>query len=246
MDNDDKILKNLFKKASLSKAEAINLHGTGEKDCLPEEVFAAYLENLLDDTDKEKIEEHLSNCKACRQNSIMLNRVRMEVEKEPSLKASHEVTGKAKRLVPDVPAKDLIEVVLGFAKDSIRILKDTATMIKPLEVAPAGTREVSTKEEEKNIVCLSKEFNGIKADIFIEKIDNTYCEIEVKTADTSSGAPLDNIRLNLLSEGKELASYLTIKGRASFKNLPFGTYILAIKKGTNFLGEILLRLESAQ
>jgi len=245
MDKYDKILKGLFRKASISKAESVNMYGAGEKDCLSEEVFVAYLENLLDGTDKEKIEEHLSNCKACRKNSIILNKVRMEVEKAPLLKAPHEVTRKAKLLVQDVPAKDLIEVVLEFAKDSIRILKDTAAMIKPLELAPAGTREVST-EEVKNIICLSKEFNEIKADILIEKINNTCCEIEVKTADTSSGEPLDNIRLNLISEGKELASYLTTKGRASFKNLHFETYTLAIKKGKNFLGEILLRIEHAR
>jgi len=95
----------------------------------------------LDGTDKEKIEEHLSDCKACRENSIILNKIRMEVEKEALLKAPNEVTVKAKRLVHNAPSKDLVEVVLEFAKDSIRILKDTAAIIKPLEVAPAGQEQ---------------------------------------------------------------------------------------------------------
>lgn len=243
MDSYNKILKDLFKKASERKKEAPNLHSVEGQDCLSEELFAAYLGNLLDNTEKEKVEEHLSNCKVCRQNSIFFNKVSMNIEKEPMLKAPSKITEKAKQLVQGFPEKDLIEVILEFARDSIRVLKDTANIFKPLEAALAGTREGGT-EGVKNIVFLGKKFNEVDVDIIIEKINDSSCNIEVKTSAISSGAPLDDIRFNLISGEKELASYLTVKGMASFKNINFGTYTLQIIKGQDILGKILLQLGS--
>lgn len=243
MDNYDKILKTLFKKASEKRKKASNRHSVAEQDCFSEEIFAAYLEDLLNNTEKEKVEEHLSNCKACRQNSIMFSRVSANIEKGTLLKAPLKITERAKQLVQRFPEKDLIEVVLEFAKGSIRVLKDTAHMLKPMELALAGTRE-KNKKGAKNIILLGKKFNELNADIIVEKINDANCNIEVKTSAISSGALLDNIRVNLISGEKELASYLTVKGRVSFKNLNFDTYTLKIIKGKDVMGKILLQLES--
>lgn len=219
--------------------------GARGEDCLSDELFAAYLENLLNDNEKEKIELHLSQCKTCRQQSIVFNKVRSGIMEEALLKAPRVLTERAKQLVNQPQAKDWIEVVLKFAKDSIMILKDTASVIKPLEVLPIAVRQGMTAEA-KNAVFLSKIFNDVEVDIIIEHIDNESCEIEVRTIEASTGNPLEDIRLNLICEGKELASYLTEKGRAYFKNLDFDIYTLIIIKGQVIIGEILLRLESAQ
>ncbi len=243
MDNYDKILKTLFKKASEGKKEAPNVHSISAQDCLSEELFAAYLGNLLENAEKEKVEEHLSICKTCRQNSIIYSKVMESAENEALLKTPSKITERAKQLVRGFPEKDLMEVVLEFAKDSIRVLKDTAHMLRPTELALAGTRE-RNKEEVKNLVFLGKKFNELNADIIIEKINDISCNIEIKTSAISSGAPLDDIRLNLISGEKELASYLTVKGGAFFKNLNFDTYTLEIIKGKDIIGEILLQLGS--
>lgn len=237
MDNYDKALRNLLRKKSS------NIYTT-EGDCLSEELLAAYFGNLLEGIEKEKVEEHLSKCKACRQNSIVLNRVKTEIEKSPVLKSPIELTDKAKHLVKGSQIKDMIEVILRFAKDSITVLKDTASMIKPLEAVPIAVRQ-GMAVEAKNTVFLSKKFNSVEVNLTIEHIDKEHCEIDVRTTEASTGNPLDDIRLNLIYEGKELASYLTKKGKAHFKNLDFGTYTLVIIKGKDILGEILLLLESA-
>ena len=219
--------------------------GTRGGDCLSEEHLAAYLENLLDGIEKDKTEEHLSKCKSCRQQSIVFSKVRSGILKEALLKAPRVLTDRAKQLVDQPQAKDWIEVILKFTKDSITVLKDTASVIKPLEALPIAVRQGMTAEA-KNSVFLSKIFNDVEVDIIIEHIDNESCEIEVRTIEASTSNPLENIRLNLVCEGKELASYLTEKGRAYFKNLDFDIYTLVIIKGQVIIGEILLRLESAQ
>ena len=100
MDNYNNILKTLFKKASEKRKEASKMH-TVEQDCFSEEIFAAYLGDLLNNTEKEKVEEHLSNCKACRQNSIMFSRVSANMEKGTVLKAPSKLLKEQNNLCRD-------------------------------------------------------------------------------------------------------------------------------------------------
>lgn len=228
----DNILKELLK----NKKDSVS---SGQ--CLPEEIFAAYLDNLLDGAEKEKVEGHLSQCKVCRQQHIVLSRVRNEAKEDALLKAPWAFTGKAKQLVHQPQAKDWVEVVLKFAKDSMQVIKDSASVIQPLELAPAGLRSDRVKGDK--TVCMKKEFNGILVSIAIEDVNNARCDIDVQITELSTGDILNGIRLNLVSEGKELASFLTVNGRSSFNNIMYKTYSLIIMKGDNIIGEIFLKLE---
>ncbi len=211
------------------------------KGCLSEELFAAYLGNLLNDNDKIKVEEHLSQCSICRQQGIAFSKVVSGVQEEALQKSPRTITERAKQLMNQPQTRDWIEVVLKFAKHSIQIIKDSASVIQPLELIPAGIRTDSAGGNK--TVFMKKEFNGILAGIAVENIDNAFCDIDVQITDSSNAAPLDNIRLTFISGGKELASYLTVNGRTSFKNTPYGSYLLIIMKGNNAIGEISLKLE---
>ena len=82
-------------------------------------------------------------------------------------------------------------------------------------------------------------------DISVEKTGDAACEIDVRTTDPASGRTLDDIRINLVSGEKERASYLTVKGHASFKNLSISTYTLQIIKGKADAGSVLINMTTA-
>ncbi|MEW6109631.1 MAG: zf-HC2 domain-containing protein [Nitrospirota bacterium] len=234
MDNYDNILKKLIKTDYQRPANM--------SDCLSEEMLAAYLDNLLSGVDKEKVEGHLTSCKVCLKKSIVQHRIMKEVAKEETLKAPLEVTLRAKKLKGQSKIENLVEVVLAFAKDNIRVLRDSGTLIRPLELVLEGGRQSSTKEQN-NVVYLQKQFDGVKAEVLIEKIDNLNCDIEVKTIDVLSGKLIDNIRINLALDDRELASFLSVNGKVSYKNVSPGSYALIFVHQGNVLGKILLRLE---
>lgn len=211
--------------------------------CLSDEMFASYLDNILDGDDKEKVEEHLVLCEECIKKSIVLNRIKQEIESEPALKAPLEVTQRAKKLVErGNKVEELVQVVIALAKDTIRVLKDTGALIQPMELAFEGGRQTVTKEES-NTVVLHKQFDCIRVEVFIERIDDVTCDIEVKTIDAISGSLIDNIRINLALGERELASFLSAHGKVSYKNVAPGSYALIFMSQGKVLGKILIGLE---
>ena len=69
MDDLDKTLRDFIKKNH-------PLYDSGEfGDCIAEEQFADYLNNLLPPREKEQVESHLDHCNDCFQKSIMLSKV---------------------------------------------------------------------------------------------------------------------------------------------------------------------------
>lgn len=236
MDNYDKLLKVLISRNSEDKEHT---------ECLSEELFAAYLNNILDNAAREKVENHLYLCSACRKQSTILNRVKQGLEKEELMRASQGITDRAKSLVKAKTYKSLLEVVLEFAKDSVRILKDTGAMFTPLGLATAGVRQGTTAEM-KNVVHLSNTFDEIKADIIVERVDDITYEMNIKTSDSKSGALINDLRINLLLGKRELASFMTINGQVSFKNIQNGIYELHIVKSKEVIGRISLELESVK
>jgi len=234
MDIFDKLLKNHIlndRSGNPSKGE-----------CLTEELIAAYLDNLLEDVQREKVANHLYTCSGCRQNSIIVSRIKSSLETELPIKAPHYITSKAMQLVNTGACKNLFEVVLNFAKDSVRVLKDTGSMFRPLEIAAAPARQGGVSEM-KDVAHLSKAFPEIKIDITIEKIDDTTYEINLRMSKSMTGSPINDVRVSLLSVERELASYLTVKGHVSFKNLPPTQYGLHIIDGKIYIANILLSLE---
>ena len=245
MDRIDGFLKSLLNK---TKEDRSSVHEKGHT-CPSEETVACYLDNLLNDTEVEDVEKHLTECEDCLQQTILLHKLKKEIKEEGYIKAPAEVVEEAKDLVPESSTKDLIEVVLGFASDAIRVIKDTGSMLVTPDAVPLVVREPVTPsnrlEDPKDLIRLSKVFGNIKTDIIIERINDNVYEMEVITTDPKTKVQLDDIRLNLLSNGRELASYLTINGRASFKNLCLGKYTLAIIMKSNIVRKVSIQLEKA-
>jgi hypothetical protein len=238
MDELDNILKSVIKK----HAEAMPSAG---ENCISEEQFAEYLDNSLDPLEKENVEKHFLQCETCFQKSIIFSKTMEELEHAKQLEVPQDLKERTKRLVRQTPAKDMTEVVIEFGKNIVNIIKDTAGICTIPEPVMLDAR-VSGKEKEVNPVAqISTTFHGIKSDFSVEKTHDGELEIEARMTDTASGKPLNDIRVNLLSAQKELASFLTEKGSVLFQKLPFDEYVLEIYKGKDHIGSLKLPLTSA-
>jgi hypothetical protein len=238
MDDMDKTLGHFMKN---------NAHVNGSDAgyaCLSEEQFANYLNNLLPPSEKIKVEKHLDECEACFQKSIIFSKVTAKVSNKEQPDIPQSLIEKTKKLVSSQTSEDMVEVVLEFGRNIVNIIKDTADVCIVREPDALSFRNGRKKENSSHVAQLSREFNGIEAAISVEKTDDNECEIEAMISDHESGELLDDIRINLISGKKELASYLTVKGRISFKNLALEKYILKFYKGKYTIGSIKLKLSS--
>lgn len=240
MDELDNILKKLIK----DKYSAQGF--TESENCLSEERFAEYLENVLNPSLKEQVEKHLNECEACFQKSIVFNRMLQKMKNKKPLHVPVNVAEQAKILMRNRYPENMIEVVLEFGETGVHVLRDKADICTIPDQAALSMRSRGDRERKTHVVHVRREFDGLNVNASVEKINDKACEIEVKISDSASKEPLDDIRVSLVSGDKELASYLTVQGRASFKNLGIDTYMLQIIKGKVSVGSLIIKLTSAE
>ncbi|MFQ5963672.1 MAG: trypsin-like peptidase domain-containing protein [Candidatus Scalinduaceae bacterium] len=119
MDRIDDFLKSLLNKSKKDRG----FLQEKEYTCPSEEIIACYLDNLLNDTEREKVEEHLARCEDCLQQTILLHSLRKETKENGYIETPAEVTERAKEIVPESSIKGLIEVIIEFARNTIRAKK---------------------------------------------------------------------------------------------------------------------------
>jgi len=238
MDELDNILRRLMNK----HAEAAPPEG---KDCISEERFSAYLANTLGPDERETIEAHLLRCDSCFRKSILFSRILEEMEKAGQHEVPEDLKERAKRLVRRNPSANIAEVILAFGKDVVTIIKDSARICTVPEPVPLSVRSGRKEKRLNPVAYIRTVYDVVAAHVSVEKINDSEFEIEARLTDTASGSPLNDIRVTLLSEGKERASFLSEKGSVLFQKLSFGRYDLEIYKGKQLIGALTLPLNPA-
>lgn len=245
MDDFDDLLKSLLKSTSNQASE-----GTPDAenaDCLSEEFLAAYLDGLLIGVDKDRVEAHLSDCKECRAQGVVLNELRTELGMENIQKAPRRVTESAKQLVQRDTLGDLVEIIVEFTRDSLRLLWPSGSSpsfsLQPVPLRSASYSPMGRTGKEA-VIRVRQEFEKVIAQLTLEKVDESECEITAQITDIMATEPLDKIRVSLIRNKRELASYLTEEGRVSFSNLTAGVYTLEMTRQKDLLGKLLIRLEA--
>ncbi len=236
MDELDNILKRVVKKGAPISGP--------EEGCISEEMFASYMENALSPAEKEKVQTHLVACASCHEKSIVFSSVIHGPGAQQSEEVPQNIAAKTKTLLNQELPGDLVEVVLEFGRNIINIISDAAGICTISEPAALSARSPHNTDSQVPAMHLSREMSGAATSISIEKTDEAACEIQAKLSDTDSGDLLNDIRVSLLSGGRELASFLTVNGSASFRNLPIDTYLLKVQQGGNQPGSLLLKLSS--
>jgi hypothetical protein len=262
MDDYDTVLKKLVKTSPKHENKSGIAPG---RSCVSDELFTEYLENVLDPIRREQLEEHLCSCDLCRKRSIMLHETRTILKEESLQRTPVALTNRAKQLVGTPTKASPIEIIIGVFKDTLEIIRNTASIIQPLQpvmvpvrfseedMRPSFKKEAAPSDEDSNkqpqlnpidTVFFRTDFAEVSLNITVESAGDKKCQLEINTSDISSGKAANNIRLTLLSGGRELTSQLTVNGHTSFGRLIPGKYTLEAKRKTEVLGNMLITLEA--
>jgi hypothetical protein len=76
----------------------------------------------------------------------------------------------------------------------------------------------------------------------VERVEANLSQVVVSVSG-EEGKPAQGIRVSLLADGREQASYVTRQGEAVFDRIPPGEYNLALSAAGNPIGTIRLRME---
>lgn len=210
---------------------------TPNQSCIQEEDLEYYLDQALPKNMIEALESHLACCPVCLNRLIILKEMRVE-EFDP---VPQKLVDRARDLVQ--VKSDCLELVLGFAKNTIHIIRNSGILLssEPILDAVRGEKEAGMKKAT-DYVAVRKAFGHIAVDVNIERINGSY-KLMVNSLDTKTGQPPTNIRLILCSMGRELNS---VDDSEAVFYIKLKKYIVKIIHSDYELGDIHLDLRSEE
>jgi len=211
--------------------------------CPDEEVLSDYLQGALEDSVKNDVELHLSQCPRCL-DTVLSALDSFEEELIPKdYTVPYGVRKRVLTLVPSDRKKLLIAMWETVRQAGASLHKSFLSIVLPKQqeefVYVRGSQQVISQ----NLVVLERVFKDIKLDIEIENIGSNASDIKVTASHPDSGSPLHGVRLNLCNNDREIASFIAFQGEALFERITFGNYRLMAWQNNRKIGEVLLNIK---
>jgi len=172
-----------------------------DRNCIPEEVLEDYLDHRSPPEKTEHLETHLADCSVCFDRMMILRAVRSEEQ----IPLPQRLLDMARDLVPET-RPNCLELVLGFAIDTIHIIRHTGIMLSPAPILEPVRGENQTEVRGKtDYVEVKKPFGAITVNVQVERVNGSY-KLMVNTLDTKTHSAPVKMRLILSSLSRELNS----------------------------------------
>ena len=217
-----------------------------KKSCPDDEMLTAYVEGLVPDHQKPRIEAHLSECDACLEefkltNSIVRGGNRFDADTMPP-----EVTQSAMRLV-----NRQISMSNGSLEEQIRrALRGLHSKLLGLLRLPAlggihlAPIRGSRKAVSDDLFRIKKSFREFDTEIGIEKTGENTAHIRVRLFESNGCS--NKIRVTLKRGERELCSSLFSGGRVLFEDISFGPCKLIFDRDAVSLGSYLFDIKETR
>ncbi len=219
---------------------------TPTSECLDAKNLAAYIDGNLSASDRQLLDRHLIVCQRCFEDLgrgvMYIETLPREIEPLP-----RHVFERAMETVRPRPEKSTfgevrysLDLAIRFVKDSLELLSTSGHLaLAPVPIAVRG----ATQEATTPLLTVEDALGETKVSVEVERVgaDNVQATIELKD---QAGAPLETIRATLLSDGREMASYISRQGRVVFKDIVPGEYDLVFSKAGGSIGTVRLRIEA--
>jgi hypothetical protein len=208
------------------------------RDCIREEVLEDYLDHKSPPDMIKKLEAHLSGCSVCFDRMMILRAMKSEV----NLPVPQKSMDRVRDLIPE-SRPNYLELILGFAKDTIRIIRTTGTIISPVPILePVRGDKDAELSNKTDYIEVKKPFGNITVNTQIERIDRSY-KLMVNTLDTQTQMAPSNMRLILSSLGRELNS---VDDSEAVFYIKLKKYIIKIIQEGHEIGTVSLDLRAEE
>lgn len=209
------------------------------KKYLTETELGAYLDDRLDLEKRESLERGLLSCDQCREEFIALRRVMIRDDVRNITEIPDYLMQKAVNMFPE--KRNILDIVLSFVQDSIRIVSCSQDMHQVIPRFAEGLRAGGAAPLE--IIVLKKSFEDIDVSFDIEKVDKNLCNIRVSVDDINEEKSSGALRVGLISRGRELVSSLLENGETFLEDIGKGEYVIKIQNRKKIIGEVALKIQ---
>ncbi|MBI5055717.1 MAG: zf-HC2 domain-containing protein [Nitrospirae bacterium] len=209
------------------------------RKCLSDFEISAYIDGRLSPEERQSFEQALMECEDCRGNFGAIRSVILKKDDRNLEDVPEHIIRNAVNLFHD--KNSLFDIILGLIKDSVRVIHcdENFDVLTPLPVG--GLRAGRT--ESPKMIALKKSFEDIKIELDIEKTAGSLCNIGIHVAAIKDKSILNNLRIELISGGRELISTLLEDGKTTLEDITTGKYTIRLHKNMNVLGEISLKIQ---
>lgn len=208
------------------------------RSCLSEIELGSYVEGNVSPETARASEEHLSRCALCREE-LRAAEVILSPGDGPEIHGPPENI--MRRAVDMFPGKSgMFDIVLRLLRDSIEILRNSHA-IHVLAPAPAPSVR-GIKIVRPNMIILTKSFEDIEIELNVEKVLGDLCNVKVFAVDVNTKSLVNNLRIELVSAGRELESSFLKNGESVFEDIRPGRYGIRIRKGKKIFGELTFKI----
>ena len=199
----------------------------GKKPANPsEEDMASFASGLLDENEKDGILEYIA---AEEQNDEALLTSFLIA---PDISAKeHEVppylAAKVKELMPEIEYEDLLDAVIEFAEDVVRVIKTTGTILTSqpeLKTAGISAYRAGGEEEKNKVIEISKAVSSYLVAIKVTRIKKDLVNLIVNIKNRKTRKPCSGERISLVYGLREVRSSLTDMGSVEFDHIKLEDY----------------------
>jgi hypothetical protein len=208
-----------------------------EIKCLDEELLADYLEDRLEADERSTIETHFSDCRRCRNEFLVANRMmqsRQYLQADPVPEYVTEAAVKrvaqlvaGRRSVVEERSYPFFQKLYSKISEHIKLIMFNKNRFAP--VRGSGISDAG------HFYRVRKMFKDILAEIEIEKAGHQTAAVRVTLINGFGNQ--GKIRVTLQnSHQREVASYPMRANIAIFENIPFGHYRLVFMQNKHRIG----------
>jgi len=219
-------------------------HAPDIQQCPGEEALADYLGNRLPAAAQQALEQHLCRCDICLEAVIAGAALPQKQDRESITAIPDSAIQKALSRIGAEgigPLSALWTRLAAICRSLVNSLTEIIFFKQPAAAHVRGNRRVISP----NLVVIEKTFEEIQLEIEIEKTGEPTANIKVRDISPDAGARVDGIRVNILKDSREIASFITAGGEALFENITFGEYTITVQHGDKRLGHLLLAVKES-
>lgn len=225
-------------KAVYRRWKAGQSHLAGEHP--DEETIASFLEDKLPEEEANQLKFHLVSCQDCSEALAIHLQV---LKRREGAKPAEDLLAQVKALAKQVSG-GILEIILKLKEKALEIISTSGDVLVGQELVPAPVLRSRKIRDFKDEVTILKDFQDIRIEAKIENKQGRSFNLTVLAKEKSTSRILKDLRITLIKEGTELASYVADLGAVTFENVLLGRYSVEIAGLDKKLATVLLEIKS--
>jgi len=209
-----------------------------KRNCIDEIELAAYVDGRLPAGKRASVDLMLSKNEECRETLDIITSVVVGSGDATDGEPPERLVRKAIALY--TRKSDVLDLVLSFAGNALSVLRAAFEVRVDFPFAAAALRNSGAAN--KGMLVMTKTFEAITAEVNIEKLAGRMCNILVAVQDAKTQRPMENLRVELVSQGRELGSSRLDQGKVLFEDVGLGRYDIIIRDNSAAFGTMAIKI----